>query len=143
MTGSLLNIDDKGTISATRDKLQGVGDERLIAWIRWSLGAQSDEFVDYVRNYFLSGQRLNAITGTTRDHVDAWLQKKTKGKKNQVFLIRPGVGIDGMQNYLERWTGTRHEFMRPAFRMFSAGNRISRRVEENIARQLRKVENEE
>ena len=137
-----LSITDNGTIKEVSEKLEAIGADRLTAWVRWSLGEQSDEFVDYVRKTRLSGQSLNILTGETRNHIGAWRQKKLKGKRESVFLIRPGKGINGLQNYLERWTGTKHEFMRPAFAQFSAGNRIAKHVESNIQQQLEKVAHE-
>lgn len=138
-----LSISDNGTIKATSGKLEAIGESRLMAWVRWALGAESDEFVDFVRKNYLSGQSLDVVTGETRSHVGAWMQKKLMGKLQTTFVIRPGKGINGLQNYLERWTGTKHEFMRPAFAAFGAENQIARAVEENISNQLRKVENEE
>ena len=137
-----LSITDNGTIEAVSEKLEAIGEDRLISWVRWSLGEQSDEFVDYVRKTRLSGQSMKVLTGETRDHIGAWMQRKLRGKKESVFVIRPGKGIDGLQNYLERWTGTKHEFMRPAFAAFGAENRIARAVESNIEKMIRKVEYE-
>ena len=137
-----LSITDNGTIQALSDKLLGISQDRLMAWIKWALGAESDEFVDFVKKNYLSGQSLGVISGETRSHVGAWMQKKVMGKHQTTFVIRPGKGIDGRQNYLERWTGTKHEFMRPAFAAFGAENQIARAVEANISSQLRKVESE-
>ena len=137
-----LSITDNGTIEAVAEKLEAIGEDRLISWVRWSLGEQSDEFVDYVRKTRLSGQSMKVLTGETRDHIGAWMQRKLRGKKESVFVIRPGKGIDGLQNYLERWTGTKHEFMRPAFAAFGAENRIARAVESNIEKMIRTVEYE-
>lgn len=138
-----LSITDKGTISAASEKLEAIGEDRLMAWIRWSLGDESDTFVEFVRKGYLSGQRLNVLTGETREHVGAWMQKRLKGKKQTVFLIRPGKGIlPGLQNYLERWTGTRHEFMRPAFDAFGGEYKITQAVEANLDRMIRKVNDE-
>ena len=140
---NFLSISDNGTIKATSEKLEAIGESRLMAWVRWSLGEESDTFVAFVRKNYLSGQRLYVITGETRDHVGAWMQKKLKGKRQSVFVIRPGKGINGLQNYLERWTGTRHEFMRPAFAAFGSEAKIARAIEENIGRMIRKVDDEE
>ncbi len=138
-----LSISDNGTIKATSEKLEAIGESRLMAWIRWSLGEESDTFADFVRKNYLSGQRLDVITGETRDHVGAWMQKKLRGKRQSVFVIRPGKGINGLQNYLERWTGTRHEFMRPAFAAFGSEAKITKAVAENIDKMVRKVNDEE
>lgn len=138
-----LSISDNGTIKATSEKLEAIGESRLMAWVRWSLGEESDTFVDFVKENYLSGQRLDVITGETRDHVGAWMQKKLRGKRQSVFVIRPGKGINGLQNYLERWTGTRHEFMRPAFAAFGSEAKITEAVAENIDKMVRKVNDEE
>ena len=137
-----LSITDNGTIQLTSEKLKAIGEARLTSWVRWSLGEESDTFVDFVRASYLSGQRLNVITDETRSHVGAWRQKKNRGKKESIFVIRPGKGIEGLQNYLERWTGTKHEFMRPAFTAFGGEDRITRAVESNIQKQIEKVEHE-
>ena len=137
-----LSITDKGTIKAASDKLESLEEGRLESWVRWAVGNSSDEFVKDVKQNYLSGQKLGVITGETKSHVGAWRQKKYRGKRQSVFLIRPGINIDGLQNYLERWTGTKHEFMRPAFAAFGGEARITRDVSDNISRQLRKIENE-
>lgn len=137
-----LSITDNGTIQAVSDKLLGISQDRLMAWVKWALGSESDDFVDFIRKNYLSGQSLDVVTGETRSHVGAWMQKKLRGKHQTTFVIRPGKDIDGLQNYLERWTGTRHEFMRPAFAAFGAEAQITRAVEANISNQLRKVESE-
>lgn len=140
-----LSISDNGTIKATSEKLEAIGESRLLAWVRWAIGAESDEFVEFVKDRYLSGATavLKPITGETRGHVAAWMQKKVKGKKQTVFVIRPGVGIEGMQNYLEKWVGTKLEFMKPAFAAFGDRDRIARAVDENIGKMIRRVENEE
>ena len=139
-----LSITDNGTIETVSEKLLGISQDRLLAWIRWAIGEESDEFVDFVKDRYLSGASavLKPRTGETRGHVAAWMQKKVKGKRETVFVIRPGVGISGMQNYLEKWVGTKFEFMRPAFAAFGNQDRIVRAIDENIGRQIRRVENE-
>lgn len=142
MSNSFLTITDNGTISMTQETLKTIGDKRLGAWVRWAIGEQSDEFVDFVKSNYLSGQSLKIITGETRDHVGAWLQRKTKGKKSNTFLIRPGVRIHGLQNYIEKWTGTKHEFMKPAFMQFGSDARITRYVDMNLTKMFDKVQKE-
>lgn len=137
-----LSITSGGSIAVAQEKLAAIGHERLQSWVQWSLGDISDDFIAHVRTHYLSGQRLNVVSGQTRDHIGAWIQRKVNGRRAGVNVIRPGKGIDGLQNYLERWTGTRHEFMRPAFESFGAGREVTRQIEENIARQIRRVENE-
>ena len=139
-----VTLDDNGTIRLVRQKLEGIADRRLDAWIRWSLGDSSDSFIAHVRSNYLSGQRLAVVTGETRSHVGAWMQKRLGADRHaNIFVIRPGKGIPGMQNYLERWTGTRHEFMKPAFASFGGERQVARQVETNIERMLGKVERED
>lgn len=142
---AFLSITDNGTINLASDKLEAIAEDRLMAWVRWSLGEESDEFVEFVKDNYLSGGSavLKPITGETRGHVAAWMQKKLKGKRKSVFVIRPGVGIDGMQNYLEKWVGTKYEFMRPAFEAFGAETRIADAVDKNISKMIGKVNREE
>lgn len=139
---SYMRIADDGTIKATNDAINAIGEERLDAWVRWAVGAEADSFVDFVKANYLSGQKLNVVSGETRSHVGAWMQRKFRGKRMSVHVIRPGKGIPGLQNYLERWTGTKHEFMRPAFAAFGSEVRIANAIDRNIVSQLRKVERE-
>lgn len=142
MAEMAFSIQDDGTIRAARAALSAVGSRRLGAWVRWAVGEESDEFVSYVRTNWLSGQAMNVVTGETRDHVGAYFQKTSGRRRLQTWVIRPGVGIPGTQNYLEKWVGTRLEFMRPAFEAFGSENRIRRAVETNIGLMLDRVEKE-
>lgn len=139
---AFITITDHGIITATQEILKTVGDKRLGSWIRWAIGEQADEFVEFVQTRYLSGQKMKVRSGQTRDHIGAWLQKKVNGKKSFSFLIRPGVGIPGLQNYLERWTGTSREFMIPAWRDFGENARITRYVDMNLSKMLAKVQKE-
>ena len=78
-----LSITDNGTIQTVSDKLLGISQDRLLAWIKWALGAESDEFVDFVKKNYLSGQSLGVITGETKSHVGAWRQKKYRGRESE------------------------------------------------------------
>ena len=140
----MIGLDDGGTIRKQKKRLKAVGDERLASWIRYAVGEDVDSFVDFVKSNYLSGQRMDVVTGETRDSVAGWLQNKLAGKRNaMVFLIRPGVGIHGMLNYLERFVGTSREFMRPAWRAFGQEGRIARDVDDNLERQLERFNKEE
>ena len=85
---------------------------------------------------------MKVVTSETRDHIGAWTLKKLRGRKTNTNVIRPGKGIDGLHNYLERWTGTKHEFMRPAFESFGGQLQVTRQIENNLERMISKVNNE-
>lgn len=72
----------------------------------------AEEYADWVRDRYLSGQVLRKLTGETYE--------STKFFKLQdgAFGVRPGVGVPGNLNYLHRWIGTRKEFMKPSARAF-------------------------
>lgn len=74
----------------------------------------ADDYADWVRDRYLSGQVLRKVTGET--------YSSTKFFKMQegTFGVRPGVGVPGSLNYLYRWVGTGREFMKPSARAFRA-----------------------
>lgn len=139
----MIRVDDKGTIAKARKRLEAVGKKRLEAWVRYAMGEQTDEFVAFIKANYLSGQRMSVVTGETREHVGGWLQRKLRGKRGVLtYLIRPGVGISGLQNYLERYVGTRHEFMGPAWQAFGQEARFARAVDNNLMVQVEKYDEE-
>ena len=127
-----LFMTDNGTVDAVKGAFEVIGENRLQAWVRYAVGADSDKLVQFIRVNYLTCQKLNIVTGETRDHIGTWTMGKFKGKKFNRQVIRPGKGIDGVQNYIAKWTGTEHEFMMPAFRAFGAEARFSRDIKENI-----------
>lgn len=98
-------------------------------WCRFAVGKEADSFRDYVKSNWLKGKALQYRTGQTHDHVKVWA-------KGSSVYVRPGIGIPGTQNYLGRWIGSSHEFMRPAFREFSASGRIEKAVKENLDKMM-------
>lgn len=105
--------------------------EHLAAWVTMALGDEAHNLERVIKGNYLSGQALNKITGKTYDSVQAFFFRNT------IWRVRPGVGVRGNLNYLARWTGTEHEFMRPAFD--SVKDSIARHVEERLAQHLREV----
>lgn len=148
MSDSVL-VDDlfQEELKDTINHLSGIASGRLYAWIRFSLGEEADQFADYVKGSWLSGSPVPVITGETRHSVAPWLQRKKDGKRiNPTLFVRPGIiGLDGTKpipgtlNYLGKWTGTNHEFMRPAFRIFATGDRITHSIERNVSKQMDKA----
>lgn len=85
----------------------------------------SEDFAQFVRDNYLSGQVLGVRTGETRE--------STRFFKSQpgVFGVRPGVGVRGSLNYLNRFERGALPFMGPAYRAYTSsgeperiGNRI-------------------
>lgn len=101
-------------------------------WCRYALGKEADDFRSYVRNFWLRGRALKYVTGETYSHVDSWI-------KGSAVYVRPGVGVSGWQNYLCRWIDTDKEFMRPAFKEFSAFGRVEKAVKNNIDKMMERV----
>jgi len=76
----------------------------------------AEEYAEWVRDRYLSGQVLRKITGETYESTKFFKLKSGE------FAIRPGAGIDGRLNYLFKWVGTRRDFMSISARDFqSAG----------------------
>lgn len=76
----------------------------------------SEEYAEFVRTGYLSGQRLAVRTGETRSSL-----KFFKTYKAGVFGVRPGVGIRGRLNYLARFERGGRAFMGPSYRAFRRG----------------------
>ena len=98
-------------------------------WCKFAVGKEADIFRDYVKSNWLQGKALKYRTGITHDHVKVW-------SKGYTVYVRPGIGIQGTQNYLAKWIGTKHEFMRPAFKEFSSSGRIEKAVKENLDKMM-------
>lgn len=129
-----LTMTDNGTISAAEGAFEVLGMKRLGSWVQYAVAQETDRFVTYTRVNSLTVQRLKIVTGETRDHFGAWLAQKANGKKGSIHVIRPGKGVPGRQNYIAKWTGTKHEFVLPSFREFGAEARFARSIDENISR---------
>jgi len=78
------------------------------------------KFADYTKRNYLLGQALHKRTGRTYNSV------KFFKKKNMQMGVRPGVGVRGNLNYLNKWIGTEHEFMAPAARSFQNSGRADK-----------------
>lgn len=145
------SISDNRCIAEVMEKLKDVSDNRLVAWVNWALGNQADKLAEHIKVNYVSGQRINVITGETKNSIAVWLQRKSRRKNPDAptYIVRPGViGLDGkkpikgMLNYIGRWTGTKHEFMNPAYKTFGGEAYITRMVEGNIIKQCDKLEKE-
>lgn len=118
----------------------GVAQEYLPKWINYVLNHDANEFAEYVRRFWVSGQAINIVTGETFNSIQPFVpaNKRRKLKTDDIFYsVRPGVGIRGNLNFHGRWAKPNyqqfgHEFMRPAFIAFTAGDRIQRDVQREI-----------
>ena len=144
-------ITDNRRIAEVMEKLKDVSDRRFVAWVNYELGDQTDKLAEHIKVNYVSGQRINVITGETKNSIAAWSQRKSRRKNPDAptYLVRPGViGLDGKKpingllNYIGRWAGTKHEFMMPAYKTFGGEAYIARMVEGNIIRQCDKLEKE-
>lgn len=133
-----LSMTGRESVLKKREELKAVADSRLMAWIRYSVRELGGEVAEHVKTSYLSGQVMNVITGATREHVA--LYRRKAGKSRSEWVLRPGVGVRGMQNYLERWTGTGREFMHPAWDSKGGRAKLVRMIDENVSRMLGEIE---
>lgn len=128
------------SIQKQSEELALIASDRLYAWIAYGERKSADEFAVYVKDTKLSGNPVHNRTGELFRSVGA--STPTRGKYKNKHIVRPGVGISGCLNYLNRWVGTPLEFMAPAAREFSASGKIQRNVSENIENMLEKAAKE-
>ena len=114
-------------------------EKRVGAWTYYELIKQAKAYRDEVKQNWLSGQALDVRTGFTRDSVWAWKNRRGEILVRVGAFDKEGHTIQGSLNYLARFTGTPHEFMRPAWTRFSAGNRVEKAVQSNFDRMMKKV----
>lgn len=133
----MISLSGRESVLRKRDELQGIADARLMAWLRYSVREMGGEVAEAAKTGWLSGQALNVVTGTTREHVAMY--RRAVSRSRSEWVIRPGVGVRGMQNYLGRWAGTAHEFMRPAWDSKGGKARLVRMIEANVARMAGEV----
>lgn len=141
MTDQLVVVDQSTIDRLTKlAKSMNVSEEHLPVWINYTLNRDANEFAEYVKLFWISGQRLNRVTGETFDSLMPFVpsRKRRKLKTDEIYYsVRPGVGILGNLNFHGRWAMPAyqqfgHEFMRPAFASFTAGDKVERDVQKNI-----------
>lgn len=145
MTDTLIAVD-QGTIEQlTRlAKAMGVSADYLPKWISWALNHSANDFAEYVRSYWISGAAINKVTGETFNSLMPFVPSRKRRKRSSdeiYYSVRPGVGILGNLNFHGRWAKPAyqqfgHEFMRPAFRAFTMGNKVEKEVQANVDRGL-------
>ena len=145
MSDQLVAVDQSTIDQLTRlAKSMGVSEEYLPVWINYVLNHDANEFAEYVRGYWISGNAINRVTGETFNSLMPFVpsRKRRKNKTDEIYYsVRPGVGIRGNLNFHGRWAKGAyaqfgHEFMRPAFRAFTAGDKVQKDVIRNVDKGL-------
>lgn len=80
--------------------------------------AIAEKYAEYLRRNYFSGQSFAVKTGETRRSVK--FLKMDKIYPEGVFFVRPGIGIEGMLNYLYPFERGSRPFMKPSFASFDA-----------------------
>lgn len=113
-----MKVERKGRgVSEVRERLPKVGN--FIA------NQIAEEYAEFVRTQYLSGQKLASRRGLTRQSVRFF--KLRNGR----FGVRPGSGVPGRLNYLLRFERSRgRAFMRPSWRAFRQSRRHEARARE-------------
>lgn len=141
MTDTLVAVDTASIDRLTAiAKSMGVSAEYLPKWINYTLNKDVNEFAEYVRSFWISGQSINKVTGETFNSLMPFVpsRKRRRSPGDDIYYnVRPGVGISGNLNFHGRWEKPAyaqfgHEFMRPAFRIFTAGDKVQRDIQRNI-----------
>lgn len=151
--GEFLSVEKstQDEIKSTIKGLSEIASVRLAAWTRYALTEEANEYAEYVKETKLSGNAatkgkakipIRKITGELYNSTRAWTSRAKGKNKTRTIYVRPGVNVRGSLNYLVKWCGTPLEFMRPAFREFSRGDRIKKAVGENINKMLDKTAKE-
>lgn len=108
--------------------------KHLAGWLSSAVGDKAHEYRDFVKSTF--NQYLTNRTGKTVDSIQAWMPKKNRRRNKSEWLIRPGVEIPGMLNYLFIWCGTSKDFMNGSFSAWKPGANVveyaAKRIEERF-----------
>lgn len=143
MSDTLVAVDQTTIDQLTKlAKSMGVSSDYLPVWINYVLNHSANDFAEYVRTFWASGQAISRVTGETFNTIMPFVpsRKRRKNKTDEIYYsVRPGVGVLGNLNFHGRWAKPAyeqfgHEFMRPAFQAFTAGNKVEGAVQENVDR---------
>jgi hypothetical protein len=94
----------------------------------YGLYRASEDYADYIKKKYLSGQKMNIQTGELYKSVKFLKDKQ----ETHSFVVMAGVGVKGHLNYLNRYTGTKHEFMSPSFNDWKSQKRAFKIIEANF-----------
>lgn len=116
---------------ASYDEWQRYVSSHLQYRVNGALGKEGDAAAKWIAATYLHGKAMNRITGTTIGHFGVRWSKRYKS-----FLLAPGFHIKGNQNYLAKYVGTKHEFVRPGFEAYFSRNNITPKLEAVIQKTL-------
>ncbi len=114
-------ITDSATESLHADAI------KIGSYVRTAIGDTAHEGSSFIKKNFMTGRAIRKLTGETYDSVQAYF-----AREDHSWYIRYGVRVKGHLNYIARWAGTKHEFLKPGFDAFVA----TKDLESEIARKV-------
>lgn len=103
--------------------------------VNGELGEYGDEMARWISEHYLHGQAMRRITGTT---IKAFGVRWSRREK--AYVLSPGYGVQGSQAYLNRYVGTKHEFVRPGYNVYIRQNPAEIRVRKAVDRVLKEMD---
>ena len=103
--------------------------KRLPNIYNYILAEIAKDFSNYTRVNYLQGQKMKKRTGLTFNSVKFFKEKELK------MGVRPGVGVKGNLNYLNKFIGTKYEFFKPSVNAYRKSG-IPERIAEDIIRNI-------
>jgi hypothetical protein len=94
----------------------------------YGLGEASLDYAEYIKKKYLSGQKMNIQSGELYKSVKFLKDKE----QTHSYVVMAGVGVNGHLNYLNRYIGTKHEFMKPSFTSWKNQKRAFKIIEANF-----------
>ena len=91
------------------------------------------KYADYTKVNYLMGQALKRQTGETFQSLKFFKMKNLK------MGVKPGVGIRGSLNYLNKWIGTDKDFMKPSLAKFENSRRPEKIIKFIIAKRTKQA----
>lgn len=95
----------------------------------YGLAEASKNYAFYVKIGYLTGNPMGKRTGELFKSVKF---TRTKNRPNLSYTVKPGVGVKGHLNYLNRYIGTEKEFMEPSFKEWKNRKLINQILEANF-----------
>jgi hypothetical protein len=119
---------------ASYDEWQQYVSSHLQYRVNGALGKEGDAAAKWIAATYLHGKAMNRITGTTIAHFGVRWSRRYKA-----YLLAPGYKIRGNQNYLARYVGTKHEFVRPGFEAYFGSHNITETLEQVIRKTMEEM----
>lgn len=94
----------------------------------YGLYKSAEDYATYVKNNYLTGQAMKNRTGELYKSV----KYLKDNKMTNSYIVMAGVGVTGHLNYLNRYVGTKKEFIKPAFKDWESQKRAFNIIEANF-----------